>query len=428
MRDRGNLVVSNIQQQASYLADVGAADAYEVSFANTPDGYTDGLLVIFKAANTNTGASTLDVNGMGPIPLKKDVSIALSSGDITSGKIVCAIYDGTNFQITSILDDIKVPISSLLAATKTNTIDNTNYTQTWNWTTKTSGNALGLSVSGTAALSGQTVLSLSSSGANSGSNKLTYGLNVTNSKTGTGAQNYAGNFTASGAGTTYALTSTASGSSFAYGLNCFAQGAGVNVAGRFEAQSGSTNYAIQVTKGSVEIGDATTVFTGLLNMNGATSGSVTIKSQDAAGTYNFNLPTTAGNAGEVLTSAGGGSNPMTWTDLTTLPFRISSECIDLDLVGGEASIEAKQYLLLNTFAGTNQVNFPDPTSYAGQFIILKNGSGAAVTYAVNIPKNVSGTNDTQILDGYTKIYTAQYNCIADAYYWHLISRFDGTVD
>jgi hypothetical protein len=51
---------------------------------------------------------------------------------------------------------------------------------------------------------------------------------------------------------------------------------------------------------------------GSLAFAGNTSGTITISPQAAAGTYNFNLPTTAGTSGQVLTSAGGGGSPMTW--------------------------------------------------------------------------------------------------------------------
>lgn len=61
-----------------------------------------------------------------------------------------------------------------------------------------------------------------------------------------------------------------------------------------------------------------------LILSGSTSGAVTIQPQAAAGTYNFNLPTTAGTSGFVLTSAGGASSPMTWTDPAALAVRWSS--------------------------------------------------------------------------------------------------------
>jgi hypothetical protein len=46
---------------------------------------------------------------------------------------------------------------------------------------------------------------------------------------------------------------------------------------------------------------------GTVNLYGATSGTVTIKTDDAAGTYNFWLPTTAGGAGQPLLTSGGGA-------------------------------------------------------------------------------------------------------------------------
>ena len=49
-------------------------------------------------------------------------------------------------------------------------------------------------------------------------------------------------------------------------------------------------------------------------LTGSGSGTISILPQAAAGTYNFNLPTTAGTSGYLLTSAGGAGSPMTWTD------------------------------------------------------------------------------------------------------------------
>lgn len=73
----------------------------------------------------------------------------------------------------------------------------------------------------------------------------------------------------------------------------------------------TTNGAAALTLGAKGTG------TGALDLAGTTSGTVTIAPQAAAGTYNFNLPTTAGTAGQVLTSQGGGSSSMTWTNAGT---------------------------------------------------------------------------------------------------------------
>jgi hypothetical protein len=52
-------------------------------------------------------------------------------------------------------------------------------------------------------------------------------------------------------------------------------------------------------------------------IKGMTSGAIKVIAQDAAGSYNFNLPTTAGSTLEFLTSAGGGTSAMTWTNIFT---------------------------------------------------------------------------------------------------------------
>lgn len=51
---------------------------------------------------------------------------------------------------------------------------------------------------------------------------------------------------------------------------------------------------------------------GGINLNGISTGVVSILPQATAGIYNFNLPTSAGTAGDCLTSGGGGASPMTW--------------------------------------------------------------------------------------------------------------------
>jgi hypothetical protein len=57
---------------------------------------------------------------------------------------------------------------------------------------------------------------------------------------------------------------------------------------------------------------------------GPGGGIITMQNQSATANYNFNLAATAGNAGDLLTSGGGGSNPNTWTTIGTsghvLPF------------------------------------------------------------------------------------------------------------
>lgn len=90
-------------QNQSYVtsADTGAADAYVITCSPVVAGYVSQQRFSFKAANTNTGASTLDVNGLGVKAIRKNVSDALVAGDIVANQQIEVVYDGTNFQLVS---------------------------------------------------------------------------------------------------------------------------------------------------------------------------------------------------------------------------------------------------------------------------------------------------------------------------------------
>lgn len=89
------------QNRVTYAADSGAANAYVVTLTHAPASYTAGLHVAMKATNANTGASTVNVNGLGVKTIKRPDGTDLSSGDIPAGAMVELRYDGTNFQIVS---------------------------------------------------------------------------------------------------------------------------------------------------------------------------------------------------------------------------------------------------------------------------------------------------------------------------------------
>lgn len=84
-----------------YAADAGGDDTYSVTLDPVPAAYYAGMEVNFKPTTANTGACTLDVNGLGAKSIKKNVSSDLSTGDILSGQMVKVLYDGTNFQLVS---------------------------------------------------------------------------------------------------------------------------------------------------------------------------------------------------------------------------------------------------------------------------------------------------------------------------------------
>jgi len=82
-----------------YAADAGANDTYVVTLSPVPVAYTTGMTVRFKANTINTGAATLNVNGLGAKTIVKGNSATLADGDIAAGSVVQVIYDGTNFRL-----------------------------------------------------------------------------------------------------------------------------------------------------------------------------------------------------------------------------------------------------------------------------------------------------------------------------------------
>lgn len=86
---------------AIYAADSGAANAYVITLSPVPPAYVTGMVINFKATNANTGTSTVNVNGLGIKTIKRDSGVNLLRGDVLASQGVQAIYDGTNFQLTS---------------------------------------------------------------------------------------------------------------------------------------------------------------------------------------------------------------------------------------------------------------------------------------------------------------------------------------
>lgn len=85
--------------EAYYAQDTASTDAYVVALAKAPTAYAAGLHLYFKAVTANTGACTLNVNGLGAKSLKSLHDQDPADSYIEAGSIVEVMYDGTNFQI-----------------------------------------------------------------------------------------------------------------------------------------------------------------------------------------------------------------------------------------------------------------------------------------------------------------------------------------
>jgi hypothetical protein len=79
--------------------DAGTVNQYQVTQTPAPTAYFKYMTVVTKIANTNTGASTLNVNALGPKNIVHVDGSILTAAELKANSVVCFIYDGTNFQM-----------------------------------------------------------------------------------------------------------------------------------------------------------------------------------------------------------------------------------------------------------------------------------------------------------------------------------------
>lgn len=80
----------------SWGVDTGTANAMVAALNPVPAALTAGLRAyIKKSASANTGAVTLNVNGLGAVAVKDPTGASLASGTLTSGFMLEVLYDGS---------------------------------------------------------------------------------------------------------------------------------------------------------------------------------------------------------------------------------------------------------------------------------------------------------------------------------------------
>jgi len=82
----------------NYGADAEASDTYVVTITGIT-AYTTGMFITLDPNNDNTGACTINVNGLGAKSLKTVLGADPADNHIDDAQIVPLVYDGTNFII-----------------------------------------------------------------------------------------------------------------------------------------------------------------------------------------------------------------------------------------------------------------------------------------------------------------------------------------
>jgi hypothetical protein len=94
-----NTHMSDYVRQPGYGVTGGTANAIEITLTPAPTAYTEGMGIAFKKSENNTGAVTINVNGLGAKPLLKSSGGEFAAGNLKNGSVYTARYNGINFRL-----------------------------------------------------------------------------------------------------------------------------------------------------------------------------------------------------------------------------------------------------------------------------------------------------------------------------------------
>ncbi|NSZ82933.1 hypothetical protein G6L97_00740 [Agrobacterium tumefaciens] len=86
----------------SFAVAAGTANNLSVSLSPEPPSLVVGMVVRIKITANNSGAATLNVNGLGAVPIITLLGSALSRGDLPSGAVMSLVYTGTAWMLAGL--------------------------------------------------------------------------------------------------------------------------------------------------------------------------------------------------------------------------------------------------------------------------------------------------------------------------------------
>lgn len=84
-------------KQVPYGVATGPANAYAVTLSPAPTAYTEGMAIAVKINVENTGPSTINVNGLGAVAIKKPNGLDVAAGNLKANSVYTMRYNGVNF-------------------------------------------------------------------------------------------------------------------------------------------------------------------------------------------------------------------------------------------------------------------------------------------------------------------------------------------
>ncbi len=335
----GNVGIQN--SAPGELLSLGTSGAGAVLGTLGFHGNTSGVVTMQSAAAAGTWTMTLPT----------------TAG--TSGQVLVTNGSGVT-SWTSSPSLVSVPLNHILSATGTNTIDNLNFNQTWDWSTLSTQTALDWYSDSTAASGNtQTLMALTLIGANANSTQTTVAAIIGNGHTGT---------------------------------------ASTNIGLRVSASGGSNNYALVVPSGGGSVGIGTQTpsekleIVGNLRLSGA-----------------FMPNNDPGTVGQYLVSTGAGSNPV-WQSGSP------SICGSGDISG----LTVNATLASCTSLNNGVYNFYHVSAYANVTAV---GGGGTVTVAVtyqdqhNVTQTETFTNQGATVPGISTATVSNYPVMGEIAVW-----------
>ena len=109
--------LDQVQGGAATFISVTGTDSLTGTVVPALSAYATGNQFSFLVANTNTGAVTINVDGIGTKAITRTGTTALVAGDMVAGQAVEIIYDGTRFQLVNGNSFTNLKVSGTLGVT-----------------------------------------------------------------------------------------------------------------------------------------------------------------------------------------------------------------------------------------------------------------------------------------------------------------------
>jgi len=86
----------------AFGADVGTVNAIVITPTPALTEYTTRMLVVWHQTISNTGATTINISGLGAKSVVSVANAALASGDLVANRVYVGVYDGTSVQLLAV--------------------------------------------------------------------------------------------------------------------------------------------------------------------------------------------------------------------------------------------------------------------------------------------------------------------------------------